>query len=473
MLDQPKLREECGVMGVWHPNADVARLTYFGQFALQHRGQESAGIAVWNEGTIKYHKGMGLVHEVFRDEHLKALTGTIAVGHNRYSTTGSSSSLNIGPFIERGVSTETGNTDVALSHNGNVVNATSLRRELEADGITFASSTDSEVLSKSLVSTFGKTWIERIQNAACRWNGAYSLTIIAEGKLYGVRDPLGFRPLCLGRLHHSGWVLASESSALYTIGADFIRDIEPGEIVVIDESGVKSSHIPIETPHRGFCMFEYVYLARPDSVINGHTVYKVRKEQGKILAREHPVDADLVIPVPDSGIPAAIGYAEESGIPFGEGLIKNRYIGRTFIKPDQHLREQGIKLKLNVLKYEITGKRLVLVDDSIVRGNTTKHIVSMLKQAGATEVHLRISSSPIIAPCYFGVDISSKQELIAAKQDIPSIQKHTEADSLGYISIEGMIKATGMTKKDFCLGCFTDRYPLPVQLTMDKLILET
>jgi amidophosphoribosyltransferase len=322
------------------------------------------------------------------------------------------------------------------------------------------------------VHTYGKSWSERIAKAASFWNGAFSLTIIAGGKLYAVRDPYGFRPLCLGKIDDSGWVVASESSALYTIGANYVRDVEAGEIIEIDEDGYRSFRIPRETKIRAFCMFEYVYLARPDSVINKHTVYKVRKKMGNILAREHPVEADMVIPVPDSGVPAAIGYAQESGIPFGEGLIKNRYIGRTFIKPDQNLRQQGINLKLNALKYEISGKRLVLVDDSIVRGNTTNRIVDLLKKSGATEVHLRISSSPIISPCYFGVDINDKKELIAAKKSVKEIQAHSGADSLGYISLEGMIEATGMEKKDFCLGCFSGRYPIPIQMEMDKLILE-
>ncbi|MEI6221141.1 MAG: amidophosphoribosyltransferase [bacterium] len=467
MEDDPKLREECGVLGIYYPGVDVARLTFFGQFALQHRGQESAGIAVWKDGAIKLHKGMGLVQQVFHDDDIEALKGSLAIGHNRYSTTGSSELCNAGPFV---LETETG--PIALSHNGNIVSALSLRSRLEDEGINFESTTDTEVLIKSLAGSFGKTWVERIMNTAPKWQGAFCLTIIADGALYGVRDPLGIRPLCLGRINDEGWVIASESSALYTIGANFVRDIEPGEIVQIDDFGVQSFHMTHAEKKQAFCIFEYIYLARPDSVINGKNVYQIRKRLGEVLAEEYPVEADLVIPVPDSGVPAAIGYAERSGIPYGQGLIKNRYIGRTFIQPDQKLREQGISLKLNALKHEIEGKRLVLVDDSIVRGNTTNRIVALLKKSGAKEVHLRISAPPIVSPCYFGLDIAKKSELIAARLSVDEIQAKTGAESLGYISLDGLVRATGLPKQDFCLGCFTGSYPIPIQMEMDKLILE-
>lgn len=461
------LHEACGVLGIFYPQADVARMTFFGQFALQHRGQESAGIAVWNKGKISLHKGMGLVPQVFRDEDLAPLQGTIAIGHNRYSTTGSSQLCNAGPF-----SLDTDLGPLALSHNGNIINALALRKQIEEQGVTFETSTDTEVLIKSLAHGYGKDWLERLQNTASFWKGAYSLTIIAGGKLYGVRDPLGVRPLCLGRIDKTGWVIASESSALYTIGAHFSCDIQPGEIVQIDERGVQTFQIKTDKMRQGFCIFEYIYFARPDSVINGKTVYQIRKRLGEILAKEYPVEADLVIPVPDSGVPAAIGYAEQSGIPFGQGLIKNRYIGRTFIQPDQTLREQGINLKLNALKYEISGKRLVLVDDSIVRGTTTNRIVALLKKAGAREVHLRITAPPMTDPCFFGVDTARKEQLIAARLSVEEIRKHVGADTLGYISLEGLVRATELPQELFCLGCFTGDYPIPVQLQMDKLILE-
>jgi len=459
------LHESCGVFGVYAPKEDVARLTFFGLFALQHRGQESAGIATADGKKINVYARMGLVSQVFDEDSLSHLTGYIAIGHNRYSTTGSSRIANAQPIV-----VSAGDDTIAVAHNGNIINAKHLREELTAQGYTFNSTTDTEVIADLILSSPEKTWVEKIKYAMHRIQGAYSLTILTKDTLYGVRDPFGVRPLCLGLLD-GGWVIASESCALDHIGANFIREIDPGEIVAVNENGVHSYRD--EVGRRALCIFEYIYFARPDSLINGRLLYLAREEMGATLAREHPIEADLVIGVPDSATSAGIGYARESDIPLGEGLIKNRYVGRTFIEPDQRIRDLGVKLKFNPLPEVLRDRRLVVVDDSIVRGTTTPSVVRILRRAGAKEVHMRICAPPIRYPCFFGVDMATRRELIAAQKTIPEIRDFIHADSLGYMSIDGLIRSVALPRENFCLACFTGDYPIPVQLEMDKLALES
>ncbi|OGO23109.1 MAG: amidophosphoribosyltransferase [Chloroflexi bacterium RBG_16_50_9] len=459
------MHESCGVFGVYAPNEDVARLTFFALFALQHRGQESSGIATSDGSKIRVYTGMGRVSNVFSEESLSQLGGHIAIGHNRYSTAGSSRVSNAQPFV-----VGDGASSIAIAHNGNIINANYLHEELDEKGYTFHSSTDSEVIANLILSCPGNGWVDKIRYAMRRIQGAYSLTLMTHRELFAVRDPLGVRPLCLGSVD-GGWVIASETCALDHIGAEIIREIEPGEIVSISENGVVS--YPGEPGRRGLCIFEYIYFARPDSVINGRLLYPARQDMGAGLAREHPVTADLVMGVPDSATAAGIGYARESGVPLGEGLIKNRYVGRTFIEPDQRIRDLGVKLKFNPLPQVLDGKRLVVVDDSIVRGTTTPSVVKLLKRAGAKEVHMRICAPPIRYPCFFGVDMATRHELIASQKSIPEICNFIGADTLGYLSIDGLIKAIALPRDIFCLACFTGDYPIPVQLEMDKLALET
>ncbi len=458
------MHESCGVFGIYAPGVDVARITFFGLYALQHRGQESAGIATSDGKKIHVHTSMGLVSQAFTEERLAQLHGHIAIGHTRYSTTGSSRACNAQPIL-----VETNSSTIALAHNGNIVNSKFLQDELTEQGFVFATTTDSEIIANLITSSTERNAVDKIRYAMRRLKGAYSLVILTKDKLIGVRDPMGVRPLCLGTID-GGWVIASESCALGHVGAQFIREIEPGEIVVINKHGVRS--FTEESPRKALCIFEYIYFARPDSVIQGKLLYSARQAMGKILAREHPVDADLVMGVPDSATAAGIGYAVASGIPYCEGLIKNRYVGRTFIEPDQRLRDLGVKLKFNPLAETIVGKRLIVVDDSIVRGTTTPKVVAMLKKAGAKEVHLRICSPPIRHPCFFGVDMATRWELIAAQKTIPEIRDAIGADSLGYISIDGLVESIGLPKDIFCLACFTGDYPIEVQLEMDKLALE-
>jgi len=458
------LYESCGVFGVYSWQVDIARLIFFALFALQHRGQESSGIAVSDGHQIMTHRKMGLVSQVFTEDDLARLKGYIGIGHNRYSTTGSSQHANAQPIVARAE-----NLTLALAHNGNILNAEPLRDELQEGGYSFDTSTDSEVIANLILASPGKNWEERIRHAMARLQGAYSLTVMTQDKLIGIRDPMGVRPLCLGSID-SGWVIASESCALDHVGAQFLRDIEPGEIVIIDGDGLKS--FKKESGKKAMCIFEYIYFARPDSVIEGKLLYKARQAMGAMLAREYPVDADLVMGVPDSATAAGSGYANASGIPFCEGLLKNRYVGRTFIEPDQRLRELGVQLKFNPLAEIIRGKRLVVVDDSIVRGTTTPHVVSLLRKAGAREVHLRICAPPIRHPCFLGVDMAREWELIAAQKDVPMIRDYLGADSLGYLSLDGLIKAIDLPRDIFCLACFTGDYPIPVQMGMDKLALE-
>jgi amidophosphoribosyltransferase len=458
------LHESCGVFGVYALTEDVARVAFFALFALQHRGQESAGIATSDGSRLQVHTQMGLVSQAFDEKSLSRLKGHMAIGHNRYSTTGSSQLCNAQPLL-----VESGGQSIALAHNGNIVNAQYLRQELMEKGFHFQTSTDSEVIMNLMLSSPEKTLKESISYAMRRLQGAYSLTILTQDKLIGVRDPMGVRPLCLGSIN-GGWVLASESCALDHIGATFLREVEPGEIVIIDENGVES--FQAMQPRRALCIFEYIYFARPDSVINGRLLYPARQAMGARLAEEYPVDADMVMGVPDSATAAATGYAHQSGLPLGEGLLKNRYVGRTFIEPDQRIRELGVRLKFNPMPLMIAGKRLVVVDDSIVRGTTTPRVVSMLRRAGAKEVHMRICSPPIRHPCFFGVDMATRWELIAAQKTVPQIKEAIGADSLGYLSLDGLVKAISLPKSHFCLACFSGDYPIPVQLEMDKLALE-
>ncbi len=460
----PNLHESCGVFGVYAPNEDVARITFYGLFALQHRGQESAGIASANERRLYLRTGMGLVSQVFDEEDLSYLPGHMAIGHTRYSTTGSSLAANAQPIIIEGPLGQ-----FALGHNGNIVNADVLRSDLEEQGTDFSTGTDSEVIAQMLANAPGATWEERWTYVMRRLVGAYSLVVLTPHELMAARDPMGNRPLSLGRLD-GGWVVASETCAFDHLGATFIREIEPGEVIRISEAGVES--IRAAEPQNAFCIFEYIYFARPDSVLNGKLVYPVRMALGAQVAREHPVDADVVIGVPDSATAAAVGYSQESGIPFVEGLVKNRYVGRTFIQPDQRIREMGVHLKFNPLPEMLEGKRLVVVDDSIIRDTTASRVVAMLRKAGAKEVHMRITSPPIISPCFFGIDMGTRWELIAGRLSVEEIRRKIGADSLGYLSVEGLIEAVGLPKDKFCLACFTGKYPVPVPLQMDKLALE-
>ena len=459
------MHESCGVFGVYAPGEDVARLTFFALFALQHRGQESAGIATSDGKRLQLDARMGLVSQAFDESSLSKLSGDIAIGHNRYSTRGSSRKANAQPLLV-GEDSDT----IAIAHNGNIVNAEHLYKELLDQGYDFQTSTDTEVVANLILSSPEKHWEDRIGYAMRRLQGAYSLTLLTKDTLYGVRDPFGVRPLCLGKLN-GGWVIASESCALDHIGADFVREIEPGEIVAISGDGVKSYREEIE--RKAICIFEYIYFARPDSVINGRLLYPARQAMGEILAQEHPVEADLVMGVPDSATVAGIGYSRCSGIPLCEGLLKNRYVGRTFIEPDQRIRDLGVKLKFNPLPQMLDGERLVVIDDSIVRGTTTPKIVELLRRAGAKEVHVRICAPPIRYPCFFGVDMATRWELIAAQKTVPQVRDFIGADSLGYLSIDGLVKAVDLPKDTFCLACFTGDYPIPVQLEMDKLALES
>ncbi len=459
------MHEACGIFGIYAPDEDIARLTFFALFALQHRGQESAGIATTDGKTLQVYAKTGLVSQVFDEESLSRLTGNIAIGHNRYSTRGSSRGSNVQPII-----VGDGSNAFAIAHNGNITNAEPLYKELSDQGYTFHTSTDTEVIANLILSSPEKDWLGKIRYAMHRLQGAYSLTIMTSHSLFGVRDPLGVRPLCLGTINSNALVLASESCALDHIGAHFVREIEPGEIVSITEKGVDSYREEVD--RRALCIFEYIYFSRPDSTINGRLIYSARQAMGEGLAEEYPVDADLVIGVPDSATAAGAGYALRSGIPPTEGLIKNRYMGRTFIEPDQRIRDLGVKLKFNPLRSILEGKRVVLVDDSIVRGTTTPQVIRLLKKGGVKEVHMRVCAPPIRYPCFFGVDMATRWELIAFRKTIPQIRDFIGADSLGYLSINRLIKAVALPRDIFCLACFTGEYPIPVQLEMDKLALE-
>jgi len=460
------LKEACGVVGVYARGEDAARAAFFGIYALQHRGQESAGIAASDGRMIRAHTEMGLVGQAFQEYDLSRLPGYISVGHTRYSTTGSSNISNAQPIISKGTSVE-----IALGHNGNVINAVELREELYDWGLSFESSADSEIIAHLISNAPADNWADRASYTMRRLQGAYSLVMMTKDQLVGMRDPLGVRPLCVGKLG-SGWVIASETCALDHIGADYVREVAPGEAVVIDDEGLHSVYKRQLDAQLGNCIFEQIYFARPDSLLDNNLVYSSRMAMGAELAKEHPVDADVVIGVPDSATAAAVGYSQESGIPFSEGLVKNRYVGRTFILPDQRLRELGVRRKLNYLPQILEGKKVVVVDDSIVRGTTTPHVVKLLKKGGAKEIHFRICAPPIISPCHFGVDMATKEELVAAKMSIDEICNFIGADSLGYLSHQGLLRTVGGQKSQYCMGCFTGSYPIPVQLEMDKLVLE-
>jgi amidophosphoribosyltransferase len=456
----------CGVFGIRAPDRDVARVTYFGLFALQHRGQESAGIAVSDRGRLTVLRDMGLVAQVFTEENLSGLQGDVAIGHTRYSTTGSSHWTNAQPIVQHGRA-----RTVTLGHNGNLTNAEQLRDELSADGIQLNSTSDTELIA-ALIANDVAPLEEAVASAMRRLEGAYTVTALAEGTLLGFRDPHGFRPLALGTLGGDP-VLASETCALDLVGAELVREVAPGELVTVNEQGVHSIQAEPQAGGGALCLFEFIYLARPDSRLAGIEVHAARVRMGQRLAAEAPVDADLVMPVPDSGTPAAIGFARASGIPFSEGLIKNRYVGRTFIDPDQGLREQGIRLKYNPLA-EVAGKRVVAVDDSIVRGNTTRKIVAALFEAGAQEVHVRISSPPIVSPCFYGIDFADEEQLAASDKTVAEVREQIGATSLAYLSLEGAQEATQRPASEFCRACFTRRYPtrVPAGRKLAKLRFE-
>jgi amidophosphoribosyltransferase len=455
-------RDACGVVGIYAPGEDVARLTYYALYALQHRGQEAAGIAISDGQTIVVYKELGLVAQVFDETVLRSLRGGLAIGHTRYSTTGSTTWENAQPSYKSSASGQ-----IALAHNGNLVNSVELKDTLAAAGgdptptsARLASSSDTDLVAAHIARASKGDTKEAILSVLPKLSGAFSFTMMDESKLFGARDPYGFRPLCIGALDDNKWVLASETCALDLLGARFIRDVEPGELVTIDENGITSDRFAPVTA--AACVFEHVYFARPDSALMGQNVYATRYRMGQRLAQESPAQAELIMPVPDSGVPAAQGFAAEAGVTYGEGFVKNRYVGRTFIQPTQAMRQQGIRLKLNPLREVIEGRRLVVVDDSIVRGNTTRQIVQMLRDAGAREVHMRISSPPIKWPCFYGIDMPDQDELIGARLDVESIREHVGADSLAYLSLEGMLNATQIPTDGFCTACFSSNYPIPI-----------
>jgi amidophosphoribosyltransferase len=483
----------CGIFGIHSRQVEVANLAYFGLFALQHRGQESAGIAVGDGERVRVHRDMGLVAQVFSPSTIQDLDGYVAIGHTRYSTTGASRAENAHPIPFHHPTLGPG----ALAHNGNLINSDGLRREMEGMGVRFDTGLDTEVMARLIEQTHGSDWEEVVKGAFGRTVGAYSCAIVTPNSVIALRDPFGFRPLCLGfiplngsgrgpagsggggRAGHSrsgqpAHVVASETCALDTVNATFVREVQPGEMVVMDDHGLRSSQFQASGRH-AMCVFEFIYFARPDSIIKGCELEEARLRMGRELAKEQPVEADMVIGLPDSGTPAAIGYAEEAGIPYREGLIKSRYINRTFIEPDQSLRESGVMLKLNPLRRSLRGKRIIAVDDSIVRGTTSRRIIEVLRKAGAREVHIRVSSPPMRFPCFMGVDIGSTKQLVAANRSVEEVRRFIGADSLAYISIPGLMRAVGRgTIDEFCRACFDGAYPVPVpqQLEMDKYALE-
>jgi len=463
MFWEDKPKEECGLFGIYASELDVAQLTYYGLYALQHRGQESAGIAVSDGRKIQVHKGMGLVSEVFSSEVLNDLQGKMAIGHVRYSTTGSSLLANAQPLVvhfQKGM--------MALAHNGNLTNAVELRAELCNQGTLFQTTIDSEVILNMIARNYRKCLEDAVIKSMIDLNGAYALLIMAEDRIIGVRDPYGIRPLCIGRLGER-YCIASESCALDTVGAKFVRDVQPGEVVTIDQNGLHSRQV-LSKERTAFCAFEYIYFARPDSTLDKMNVWATRYDMGVQLAGECPIDADVVIPVPDSGTPAALGYAQTLGIPFEEGLLKNRYVGRTFIQPTQEMREIAVRIKLNANSGVIKGKRVVMVDDSIVRGTTSSKLVEMVKSVGAKEVHMLISSPPVCYSCYYGIDTAEREKLIANIMDIEGIRKHVGADTLYYLSEEGLKRSLG--GNSVCLACFNGDYPIEVPKKFNKHDLE-
>jgi len=455
----------CGIFGVYG-SKDAALLTHLGLYALQHRGEESAGIIAYDSKKIRQCQGMGLVNDLFDQKSLKSLRGNVALGHVRYSTTGSSSIENIQPFLAKHKGGH-----IAIAHNGNLTNALKLRREMEKEGSIFQTTMDSEIIVHLLARSSGRdckktTLLATLQ----RLEGAYSLVMMVDGMLIGARDPYGFRPLCIGRLGQA-YVLASETCALDLIHAKYIRDIEPGEIVFIDKDGLRRANLP-KKDKRAFCIFEHIYFARPDSSVFEKNVYMIRKQLGRQLAKEAPADCDIVMPIPDSGNSAALGFAEESKIPFEVGMIRNHYVGRTFIQPSQHIRDFKVKVKLNPIREVLKGKRVLIVEDSIVRGTTSRSRVKTLREAGAKEIHMRVSCPPIISPCYYGIDFPTTKELIAPKKTIRQIRDFIGLNSLKYLSLDGMLKAVGSPKREFCTACFSGVYPTKPPKRLSKDILE-
>jgi amidophosphoribosyltransferase len=463
-MAEEMIHDNCGVFGILGARK-AAELTYYGLYSLQHRGQESAGIVTSDTKRLYLYKGMGEVSDIFSGEHVFArLKGNIAVGHTRYSTTGASSITNIQPFVIT-------NRDrmLAVAHNGNLTNSVQLKRKLEASGSIFQTTSDTEIVLHLVAKSKGKDQLARICDALKKLQGAYCYLFCTEDAIIAARDPWGFRPLALGRLN-GHWVVASETCAFDIIGARYVRDIEPGEVIEITSKGLRSK-FPHRKSRHAFCIFEYIYFSRPDSIIFGENVDKVRRRLGRLLAREHPADADIVIGIPDSANTAALGYSEESGIKFEIGLIRNHYVGRSFIDPDQKIRDLDVKVKFNPVKGVIEGKKVVLVDDSIVRGTTSKKLVQLVRQAGAKEIHFRVSSPPIISPCYFGIDMPTKEQFIANKKTIKQIEKYLGVESLGYLSVKGMQAMPSLPDDDFCVGCFTAKYPIKIEASNNKLRL--
>ncbi len=462
-----KPREACGIFGAYIPGHEAARAAFFGIFALQHRGQESAGIAASNGSSLSVTAEVGLVSQVFEEEDLENLGGHLAIAHTRYSTTGSNRRQNAQPLLAYGP-----RGAVALGHNGNVINALHLREFCQTEyGSVFTGSSDSEVIAELFAKTPGDDWFDVSDRVMSMLSGAYSLIMMTKHELIAVRDPLGVRPLCLGRLD-GGWVFASESAALDNLGAEFERELEPGEVMVVNREGIANWIWPKASVSHKMCIFEQIYFARPDSILDGSLAYESRMQMGAMAYKEDPIEADLVIGIPDSSTPHAVGYAAEANIPFAEGLVKNRYVGRTFIQPDQYMRELGVRTKFNAMKQIIGGKRIVVIDDTIVRSTTVRHVVRMLRDAGAKEVHVRVAAPPIKSTCHFGVDMATLDQLIAANHTVDEICQIIGADSLRYLSLEGLEASVSATRDEYCRGCFTGKYPIDVQLEMDKLRMD-
>ncbi len=455
------LKDKCGIFGIYGKGEDVARISFFGLYSLQHRGQEGAGITVTDGKNLKSVKGLGLVSSVFDEKKINSLKGFAAIAHTRYSTTGGNKLCNVQPVVLE--------EDFALAHNGNIINAMDLACQL-APNIKLTSTSDTEIMGWVIKNSLGKNWEEKILSSFEKFQGAFSMVILTKNKLIVFRDTYGFRPLVLGRLNGS-YIACSETCALDTVGAKYIRDVEPGEVTVIDDSGVRVVG-NVRSTKKSFCLFEYVYLARPDSILNKQLVHQVRQRSGELLAHESPVKADLVVAVPDSGTSAAIGYSKASGIPYGEVLIKNRYIGRTFIQPEQHIREMGVRIKFNPLKEIVKEKKIIIIDDSIVRGTTIKKIVKMLRSCGAKKIHIRVCSPPVTDSCYFGIDTPDKKQLIASIMTVAEIKKFIGADSLAYLSLDGLKKASRIKSNKLCDSCFTGKYPMPVQGGFRKDVFE-
>ncbi len=459
------LRDKCGIFGIYGKGDDVARISFFGLYSLQHRGQEGAGITVTDGKNLKSVKGLGLVSSVFNEQKINSLKGFAAIAHTRYSTTGGNKLCNVQPVV-----LNLKDDSFALAHNGNIINAINLVQKLPSN-IKLSSTSDTEIMGWVIKNSPGKNWGEKILSSFEKFQGAFSMIALTKNKLIVFRDTYGFRPLVLGKLKEA-YIVCSETCALDTIGAKFIREVAPGEVIVIDEKGINVVG-KVRSARKNFCLFEYIYLARPDSVFNKQLVHQVRQRSGEVLAHESPIGADMVVAVPDSGTSAAIGYSKASGIPYGEVLIKNRYIGRTFIQPEQHIREMGVKIKFNPLKEIVSGKRIIIVDDSIVRGTTIKKIIKVLKNCGAKKIHIRVCSPPITDPCYFGIDTPDKKQLIASDMTVKEIEKFIGADSLSFLSLEGLKKASRVKSNKLCDSCFTGKYPMPVKGGFRKDVFET